>query len=83
MQNLLSWEVLLINRLWPVAITGDITHSFLQIYVTEKDCDVLRFHWIENKNPKEMVTLHFTRVIFGLRESPFSMGLTVTPRIVK
>ena len=61
----------------PIAITGDMKQAFLQIRIREDDRDVLRFHWIEDENPNKIITLRFTRAIFGLSESPFLLEGTV------
>ena len=43
LQNQL-WNVLILNRFYPVAIAGDLNHAFLQIRVRREDRDALRFH---------------------------------------
>ena len=60
------WDILIRNRLKPVALTGDIQKAFLQIHVQEKDRDALRFHWIKDMKSRELQVLRFTRVLFGL-----------------
>ena len=36
-----------------------------------------RFHWIINKDAKQIQTLRFTRALFGLGPSPFLLGGTI------
>ena len=48
--------------------------AFLQIRISEKNRNVLRFHWIENMQSEEIKIYRFTRVIFGLGESPFLLN---------
>ena len=43
LQNQL-WNVLILNRFYPVAIAGDLHQAFLQIRVRREDRDALRFH---------------------------------------
>ena len=43
LQNQL-WNVLILNRFYPVAIAGDLHQAFLQIRVRRIDRDALRFH---------------------------------------
>ena len=50
LQNLL-WNVLVCNRLKPIALTADIKQAFLQVHIRAEDRDVLRFHWIKNRDP--------------------------------
>ena len=73
LQNLL-WSVLVRNRFFPVALCGDIKQAFLQLHIKEKDRDALCFHWIKEKDPKQIDTLLFTRALFGLFQSPFILG---------
>ena len=51
LQNLL-WNVLVRNRLKPVALTADIKKAFLQVRIRPEDRDALRFHWIKDKDPR-------------------------------
>ena len=44
LQNLL-WDVLVRNRLKPIALAGDLKQTFLQVRIRMKDRDPLRFHW--------------------------------------
>ena len=53
LQNLL-WNVLVRNRVKPVALTADIKQAFLQVRIRAEDRDVLRFHWIKNKDPQQL-----------------------------
>lgn len=70
LQNRL-WNVLVRNRFYPVAVTGDLKQAFLQVRIRKEDRDALRFHWLEDLKTKRVVTLRFTRAIFGLAPSPF------------
>ena len=45
--------------------------------INECDRDALRFHWISNKDAKQIQTLRFTRALFGLGPSPFLLGGTI------
>ena len=63
LQNQL-WSLMIRNRFYPVAITGDLKQAFLQIQVRGADWDALHFHW-------------FTRVFFGLAPSPFLLAAVI------
>lgn len=73
LQNKL-WSVLTRNRFHPVAVAGDLRRAFLQVRIRETERDALRFHWIADKATKEVETLRFTRVVFGLAPSPFLLN---------
>ena len=73
LQNLL-WSVIIRNRFHPVALAGDLQKAFLQVRVREAERDVLRFHWIKDRQSSEVEVLRFTRVVFGLAPSPFLLN---------
>ena len=73
LQNKL-WSVLTRSRFQPVAVAGDIRKAFLQVRIREAERDALRFHWIVDTQSREVETLRFTRVLFGLFPSPFLLG---------
>ena len=56
---------------------GIVKQAFLQVRIKKDDLDALRFHWIKNKDPHEVEVLRFTRVPFGLIQSPFLLGGTI------
>ena len=70
-------SVMFRNRLYPVAIAGDLRQAFLQIRVRGADRDALRFHWLTNLRSKQVETLRFTRVLFGLAPSPFLLATVI------
>ena len=76
LQNLL-WNVLVRNRLKPVALAADIKQAFLQVRIRPEDRDALRFHWLKNKDPSVIEALRFTRALFGLVQSPFLLAGTL------
>ena len=71
------WEVLTRNRMQPITLTGDLKQAFLQIRIREQDRDVLRFHWPRDRNLEMIEIYRFTRVLFGLNQSPFILGATI------
>ena len=73
LQNLV-WSVLARNRLRPISLTGDLKQAFLQIRIRQPDRDVLRFHWIKDRETLEVEVLRFTRALFGLGQSSFILG---------
>ena len=50
---------------------GDIEKAFLLVHMNETDKDVLRFLWVDDIDKAELkvITLRFTRVMFGLSSS--------------
>ena len=56
LQNLL-WDILVRTRLRSVLLSWDIEKAFLQIQIRENDRDALRFHWIQNRDPTNIVIL--------------------------
>ncbi|XP_068738113.1 uncharacterized protein [Montipora capricornis] len=72
LQNKL-WDVLVRQRCYPVAVTGDLKKAFLQVRIKELDRDALSFHWKQNEH-SVLETLRFTRALFGLTCSPFLLG---------
>ena len=62
-----------------ITVTADIEKAFLMVSVEEKDCDALRFLWVDNvnENPPEIRPLRFTRVVFGISSSPFLLNATI------
>ena len=73
LQNQLS-KVIVHGRFHPVAIAGDIKKAFLHVQVQKEDRDALQFHWVNKENPKEILVLRFTHLLFGLGLSPFLFG---------
>ena len=60
-----------------MTLAGDIKQAFLQIRVREAERDVLQFHWVTDMDRNKKETLRFTRVLFGLSQSPFLLGGTI------
>ena len=77
------WQVLIRGRFHPVALTGDLKQAFLQVRIREEDRDVMRFHWFKDLKTKEVVTLRFTRALFGLSPSPFLLGGVIQQHLEK
>ena len=67
------WDVLVRQRVYPVAVSGDIRQAFLQIRVRKSERDALRFYWWSHEE-NEVETYRFTRVLFGLTPSPFLLN---------
>ena len=70
LQNLLC-DILVRTRLRPVLLCGDIEKAFLQIQIRKNDRNTLRFHWIQNRDLTNIAIIRFTRLVFGLTQSPF------------
>ena len=77
------FDIMLRFRSHRVALIGDIEKAFLMVHMAETDKDVLRFSWvddIDNVEP-QVITLRFTRVVFGLSSSPFLLNATIKHHI--
>ena len=76
LQNKL-WDILIRTRFRPVILCADIEKAFLQIRIKEKERESLKFHWIENLTNNTIQILRFTRLVFGLNQSPFILEGTL------
>ena len=59
------------SRFRPILLCRGIEKAFLQIRIRESERDVLRFHWVNSLESKNIEILRFTRLVFGLTQSPF------------
>ena len=78
-------DILLRFRTHRTALAADIEKAFLMISIAPHDRDVLRFLWVDDiskKSPKIM-TLRFTRVVFGVSSSPFLLNATIKHHMQK
>ena len=71
------WDILTRNRLQAVMLSGDVKQAFLQIRIKEDDRDVLRFHWMRERDTQKLEVYRFTRVLFGCNQSPFLLCATL------
>ena len=76
LQNFL-WSILIRTRFKPIALCEDLQKAFLQIRIQAEDRDALRFHWIKERDWNQIEVLQFTRLVFGLVQSPFIVGGTL------
>ena len=77
------WKILVRTRFNPVAICGDLKQAFLYIRIHESCRDALRFHWIKDRDPQQIETNRFTRLVFGLTQSPFILDATLQHHLQK
>ena len=72
-------DILLRFRCYRVALTADIEKAFLMISINKEDRDVLRFFWIDDATLEQprVITMRFTRVVFGVSSSPFLLNATI------
>ena len=75
------FDILRLNCLNFLCITGDIQKAFLQIKVDPKDRDALRLLWYENLDSRTVLQYRFTRVIFGSGPSPYILGATLQKHV--
>ena len=57
-----------------MAVTGDFKKAFLQVRVGPEERDALIFHCFKNMDTREVDTLRFIRVLFGIVPSPFLLA---------
>lgn len=75
----LLYDVLLRFRIGKIGLVADIRQAFLQILVTERHRDFLRFLWfddIEKDDPK-LIIMRFLCVIFGVIQYPVFVGRNI------
>ena len=77
------WDVLVRNRMKPVASFCKFKEAFLQITIRECEKDILRFHWIKNQNVSDIEILRFRRLVFGLIQSPFILEAILPSHLSK
>lgn len=74
-------SVLIRFRLHEIAYMADIKKAFLQISLSERDRDAVRFLWIKGSSSEKMDEkprkLRMTRVVFGTSPSPFLLAATI------
>ncbi|GBL72837.1 hypothetical protein AVEN_39305-1 [Araneus ventricosus] len=61
--------------------TADIRKAFLQISVSKEDRDYLRFLWWKNLEEKKLKVFRHTRVVFGVKNSPFLLASVIEHHI--
>lgn len=76
------FDILLRFRSYQVTLTADIEKAFLMISINQRDRNALRFLWVDDIQQEEpkIVTLRFTRVVFGVSSSPFLLNATIILR---
>ena len=75
LQNFI-WGILTRSRFRSILLWGYI-EVFLQIVIWESEKDVLRFHWVDSLESKNIEILRFTRLVFSLTQSPFFLEGTL------
>ncbi|XP_068749238.1 uncharacterized protein [Montipora capricornis] len=75
----LLYEILIRFRERPIALVCDIEKAFLNIEISLRDRDCLRFLWVNNVDSEHVdpVVYRFCRVVFGVNCSPFLLNATL------
>ena len=81
----LLFNVLLPFRTGKIGLIADIKQAFLQTEVAQEYRDFLRFMWFDDKfkSCPELISLRFTRVLFGLTCNSFLLNGTVKSHLLK
>ncbi|XP_056647487.1 uncharacterized protein LOC130452213 [Diorhabda sublineata] len=74
-------SILLRFSLNAIGVISDIRKAFLQISVSEKDRDSLRFLWKDEVG--EMKIYRHRRVVFGVTSSPYLLGTVIDHHLSK
>ena len=82
LQNLL-WDILVRNQFKPICLCADIQKAFLQIRIRESERDALCFLWLRDIRKERIEILRFTRLVFGLNQSPFVLEATLREHLSK
>ncbi|XP_055924458.1 uncharacterized protein LOC129956555 [Argiope bruennichi] len=75
------FDLLISFRLNKIAILADMEKAFLQISLTPKDKDAVRFLVANSEN--DVQVYRFNRVLFGVNSSPFLLAATIKTHIEK
>lgn len=77
--SLMLYEILIQFREKPIALVDDIEKAFLNIEVSLRDHDCLRFLWVNNVDREHVdpVVYRFCRIAFGVNCSPFLLNATL------
>jgi len=81
----LIFDILSRFRFHKVALIGDLEKAFLNIEINPEERNLLRVLWIDdiNSTNPEVITLRFTRLVFGLVYSPFILNVTLRNHLSK
>ncbi|XP_071580977.1 uncharacterized protein [Temnothorax nylanderi] len=60
-----------------IGVISDIKRAFLQIGVSPKERNVLRFLWWSKEDSTKIKVYRHCRVVFGVSSSPFLLGATI------
>ena len=79
------YDILLRFRVGKIGLVGDIKQAFLQVEIAEEHRDFVRFLWLKdiNETPHKIISLRFTRAVFGLTSSPFFLNGTIKIHVSK
>ncbi|XP_055926996.1 uncharacterized protein LOC129958499 [Argiope bruennichi] len=76
-------NILLRFREGQLVVIADIMKAFLLISIRKEDRDFLRFLWWENREEKKLSVFRHTRVVFGVKCSPFLLASVIEYHIQK
>ena len=79
------FDVFMRIRLQKIALIGALEKAFLNIGIKSEERDLLRFLWVDDirsENPK-LITLRFSRLVFGFVGSPFVLNATLRHHMEK
>ncbi|GBO14256.1 hypothetical protein AVEN_177158-1 [Araneus ventricosus] len=74
-------DILARFRVKKFGATAGIRKAFLQISVSKEDRNYLRFLWWKNLEEKKLKVFRHTRVVFGVKSSPFLLASVIEHHI--
>ena len=80
------YDIFVRFRMGKVAIVSDVQQAFLNIEIANEHKNFLRFLWFDdymNAANRNILTLRFNRVVFGLTSSPFLLNGTIASHLAK
>ena len=72
LQNSMQY-IIIRSRFRPILLCEDIEKAFIQIRIRESEGDVIRSNWVKSSDTSVIEMNIFTRLVFGLTQSPFML----------
>ena len=70
-------------RLRRFGVTADVEKAFLQVALENSDRNFVRFLWYSDLSSSTIVPFRFTRLVFGVRASPFLLSVVIQHQLLR